>query len=432
MTRPSKRTFRFTAQAIKGLPLPDREQGQLDYFDATSGYQGFGIRISYGGRRTWFCMYRHKGLRRRYNLGTHPLMTLSVARDEATKILRAASLGHDPASEKRGDLKAPTFKELAAEYVERQARPHKRSWKRDQAAIDNYFNPRFGSRKAAEITRGQVKSFLDGIAKEKPVQANRLLEIIRRVYSWSIEADLVSSNPCAGIQRPGRERKSERWLPAGEVRAVWTATDTLAPKMRDYFRLMLLLGQRPGEVRTMHHDDIRLDESWWIIPGAEPAGFEGSARRTKNGLAHAVPLPPMALEAVRRRLTEVDEHGWLFPRRGGGAPMGATAVKKGCTRLIQAADRAIKAESGDDDATIAAFTPHALRATVATHLDMEPLAVRRQTISKLLNHADASITAQYARHGFDVEKRRALEAWERRLWQIVETSAVDNVVNISG
>jgi hypothetical protein len=41
-------------------------------------------------------------------------------------------------------------------------------------------------------------------------------------------------------------------------------------------------------------------------------------------------------------------------------------------------------------------------------------------VSKILNHAEAGITAVYDRHSYDQDKAEALTKWERRLLEIIE------------
>ncbi len=47
------------------------------------------------------------------------------------------------------------------------------------------------------------------------------------------------------------------------------------------------------------------------------------------------------------------------------------------------------------------------------------MGVPKDTIAKLLNHAEGGVTGSYIRHSFDDEKQRALERWERRLDDII-------------
>ena len=50
---------------------------------------------------------------------------------------------------------------------------------------------------------------------------------------------------------------------------------------------------------------------------------------------------------------------------------------------------------------------------------MTALGVSRLVVSKILNHTERGVTQVYDRHGYDLEKRQALEAWADRLRTIV-------------
>lgn len=47
-------------------------------------------------------------------------------------------------------------------------------------------------------------------------------------------------------------------------------------------RLILVTGQRPGEVREMRWEEV--DGAWWTIP----------VEKTKNGITHRAPLTSLA------------------------------------------------------------------------------------------------------------------------------------------
>ena len=53
------------------------------------------------------------------------------------------------------------------------------------------------------------------------------------------------------------------------------------------------------------------------------------------------------------------------------------------------------------------FRPHDLRRTAASQI--ASLGFDRLAISKILNHVETGDTAAYDRHGYDNEKRQALE-----------------------
>jgi integrase len=60
---------------------------------------------------------------------------------------------------------------------------------------------------------------------------------------------------------------------------------------------------------------------------------------------------------------------------------------------------------------------HDFRRTAASL--MTGMGISRLTVKKILNHAERDVTAIYDRHSYDPEKRKALEAWGRRLEEIV-------------
>ncbi len=63
------------------------------------------------------------------------------------------------------------------------------------------------------------------------------------------------------------------------------------------------------------------------------------------------------------------------------------------------------------------WTPHDLRRTAASGLARA--GVSRTVIGKVLNHAEPGVTAVYDRHGYDAEKRAALDAWGEKIGQIL-------------
>ena len=119
----------FTAQWVANTPGP--ELGRIEYFDAKT--TGLGLRVSAGGRKTWFVMYRAKGdpRKHRLTLDGYPALSLADVRQLAQEALLAASRGQDPAQAKQELKQAATFANLAAEYLEKHAKRKKRSWQED-------------------------------------------------------------------------------------------------------------------------------------------------------------------------------------------------------------------------------------------------------------------------------------------------------------
>ncbi|HEV2189181.1 MAG TPA: tyrosine-type recombinase/integrase [Stellaceae bacterium] len=378
--------IKMTVRGIDAIRPP--ESGQVDYWDMDN--PGFGLRVSYGGRKAWVAMYRHGNVKRRLTLGTYPALSLAEAREKAAAVHHAVQYeGTDPATAKKGEREAETFAELAADYIERHAKRNKRSWRKDILILEKDCLPRFGRRKAKDITRRDIIGMLDDIvARGAPIQANRTLEIVRKLFNWAVARDILTATPCYRVAKPSSENRSDRVLNEEEIRAIWQALTAEPPLTAATFKLRLLTAQRGAEVLAMRWDQI--SNGWWTIPGEV----------AKNGLAHRVPLsePVLALLDAIRPLGSGSE--WVFPGADGEGHR--VAVHKAHTRVRRCCG--------------ISFVPHDLRRTAASY--MTGMGISRLAVAKILNHVEAGITAVYDRHSYDAEKRAALDAWARRVEEI--------------
>jgi integrase len=386
----------FTARWVAAVK--PSAAGQVDYFDVKP--PNLGLRVSSSGRKTWFIMYRSKGRLRRLTLGTYPALSMADARGQATAARHAVAEGEDPALQKYDARQAPRVADLAAQYLEMYAKVHKKSWREDARLLHHEVLPNWGHRKAFDIARRDVLSLLDRIVERgAPIQANRVLALVRKLYNWAISRDLLEHNPCLQVKPPGKEHQRDRVLNDDEIRLVWHAAEQLDPLTAAQLRLRLLTAQRGGEVRTMRWEHIDLASGWWTIPG----------RIAKNGLTHRVPLSPPAQDILRTLQTTARPEPWVFPsHRRPGQPV--IDIRKAIHRVCLL--------SG------VTFTPHDLRRTAASH--MTSLGVARLVVGKILNHAEPGVTKVYDRHGYDAEKRQALNAWGERVMELV--TATDHKV----
>jgi Arm DNA-binding domain/Phage integrase central domain len=173
---------------------------------------GFGIRVTPNGSKSWVFVYHHAGRSRRMTLGTYPAMTVAHAHLAHGQALTDLDQGIDPGAaivrQRRVDRAAPTLGDLATEYLERWAKPRKRSWKEDERILERDVLPLWRWNKGKEITRSDVIALLDRIVdRGSPIAANRTLAVVRRMFNFALSRDLVPANPCAQVKPPG-ERES--------------------------------------------------------------------------------------------------------------------------------------------------------------------------------------------------------------------------------
>jgi integrase len=404
-------------------PLTDRAVASLkprakryQVFDGTC--PGLSIRVFPSGGKSWVWQYREHvatdsgyepGRRTRFwTLGNYPAVTLREARtitDRARSRLKAN--GIDPAVGKREARHAQSFGELAADYIQRHARPRKKSWKEDQRMLRVDVLPGWSARHVKAITRRDVYDLLDRIVDRGTlVTANRVSALVSTVLEHGKNKGWLDSNPAARIPKQ-KEKTRNRVLTDEELTGFWRVLDAIRtgtqPTPLIYqnvargLQFMLRTGQRGGEIFTMEWSEVDEASGWWTIP----------VEHAKNGEEHRVPLTKAALQLiVEARRDGSGPNGWVFAGPQGGS-LKVKAAK--AISLLR------KAGLLTDDPTMVRYWRHDVRRTVST--GMESIGVAFSTISKVMNHVDAGprATRIYARHDYDPEKRQALETWGRHL-----------------
>lgn len=437
---------RFTARFVETVTTAAARE---DYSDTL--VRGLQLRVTAQGSKSWALRYTRKsdGRRRRVTLGPVVALGLEEARDLAKDHLASISRGADPAAGVSDRREAPTFEELAADWIERHGTPNKspRALRDDRSMLDRHVLPEIGTMKAQEITKRDLIRLFDkvkatpdsrGSAAAKPRKLthrpNRVFELVRAILRWAVGRDVLKVDPSYGMAPPiKKERPRERALTPDEIQTLWEALDR-APTARRHagkgvprgtkivgeadlpmtratalaMKLALVTGQRIGEVAGMAEAELDTNDTApiWTVPG----------ERSKNGQPNRVPLSKLALRLIGEARGLAGGADWLFPSASGKGPIDPHAP----TKALERARAAIG---------IAAFRVHDLRRTAATQ--MGEMGVSPHTISLVLNHISArrgTITgAVYVQYSYDREKREALDAWGARLESIISGTAGGNI-----
>src|SRR5262249_18362723 len=160
------------------------------------------------------------------------------ARQQAMTARHVVAQGEDPAAQKQGIRGAPTMTDIATLYLEGYAKAQKKSWRGDARLLAKEGLPQWGHRAAYGIRRAGVLALLDQLVERgAPIQANRILALVRKVFNWAISRELLEASPCLQVEAPSKEHQRDRVLSEDEIRAVWFACDQLRPMQATYFRL---------------------------------------------------------------------------------------------------------------------------------------------------------------------------------------------------
>ena len=367
---------------------------------------GLALRVQPSGSRSWYCVYSYRGRPRWLRLGDAGAIGLSDARMLAAEAMLAVARGKDPAADKRAERGAGTFADVAARYLEQHAKRHNKSWQQADKLIRRHALPRWGKLQAATITRADVKAMMANI--EAPIVANQTLAAVSAIFSWALKEEILPANPCKLVERNATNSR-ERVLSETEVPAMWSAFGEAGLIVGSALKLILLLGQRPGEVAHMRHEHIK--DGWWEMPGdpVPSVGWPG----TKNGAAHRVWIPNPALSVIAEVAEEGARAGFVLAGPRGGPVRGLDAAMRTICRELQ----------------IERATPHDLRRTHGTTI--AALGFGRDAMNRIQNHKEGGIGSIYDRHGYAEENKRIMEAVAQRLVSLAEGGTADsNIVQI--
>lgn len=386
----------FTARFCETVKV----EARTDFQD--EGVRGLVLRVSKKGTRTWCLVYVRDSddSKQRVKIGRFPAMTLENARAEALRLLAGMTNGADPSQKKRDRRAELTVLDLGSLFIEKHGKRFKRSWPEDERILAVEVLPVIGEMRLSHVKRRHILDIIEAKAEAGHIaQSTRILATVRKMFAWAVDNDYLAVSPSAGIKPRGKAVRRDRVLANDEILQIWNALPgaSLSWQTVDILKLMLLTGQRSGEICGIRRGEVDVELAIWALP----------AVRTKNARAHIVPLSAMALEIVSRALQMAGEaaDAPLFSRIG--EPIESNAISQAVRKKLQI--------------TRQAWTPHDVRRTVAT--GMAGQGVAPHIVESVLNHISGfrtGVAGVYNRHLYENEKRRALDIWAEHLDAIVE------------
>jgi len=388
--------------------------------------KGFALRVNANGSRAFVLRYNHHGKDRLLTIGEWPTWSLAAARSQAGVYRQDIDRGVDILEQRRSERAEPTVSDVCDRFLRAKRAGGMKSVDDLDALFRLYLLPSLGQKRIASVRRRDVIALVEDVAERAPRQASMLLAYIKQLVAWAEDREIIEANPVATLRAEKvspalAHRSRSRVLDADEIRDFWSNAETAGLHRLSALalKMMLLTGQRPGEIAGMRWSEIQ--GRMWTIP----------AKRRKTTQAHTVPLTDTAMELLDTAREETERlqkrrkdepAGFVFEARPGRSVTTA-ALSRAVIRYGDAL--------GNKDTDEGRWRPHDLRRTCRTGLAAAGVS---ETVAELvIGHARQGVAAVYDQHRYEREKRLALEQWERRLLRIASGEPVedDNVVSIT-
>lgn len=370
---------------------------------------GMTIRVSPKGKITFQYCYRFEDKRQRIKYGSFPQLSLADARKAHAKAKSLKEQNINPVLKKQADSiaskEAETVNQLIDEWMTRYATKQRKRPEIPEQVFNADVKPIIGTQKVKDIARRHIIKLLDRILdRGSPVQANKTLSLLKQLFSYAVSRGMIEQSPITEVKKKdvgGNPKPRERCLTDEEIRTFWHRLEQ-APLNHIVIiatKILLVTGQRRGEISKAQWADINFETKKWFIP----------KENSKNGKEHTVPLSPLAI-TLFERLQKLRKNDWVMHSPRHLENRGLHMTDKAITRAMARNQEFIGIEK---------WTPHDLRRTCATKL--AELGTPPHVVEKILNHTLEGVLAVYNRFDYMPERVEALNSWSRRLLELTKT-----------
>lgn len=361
------------------------------------------------GTNSYIYQYRLGGrssISRRFTIGRHRApWTAQSARNKALDLAKQVAKGKDPLERRRErrrkqvELRFDRYVELfTEEYLKRRWK----DWSRIRSMLVHYAVPTIGTKRISDVRRSDLTAIYRRL-ENRPSVARAMHATLRKMFKWAMSRDDLKHSPVQGADAPPPPKPRNRYLSTEELRCAWKTSFQLAGQYGPAFRLMILTGQRRGEVIRLDWSELRREGSRWDLP----------AERSKNGRGHLIPLSKQAIALLDAVACVKDwpSHGLVFLSSYGTRLSAFSKVKEKWDAMIFR-----KMRSAEEGAILAPWRIHDIRRTVAT--GMQALQIRTEIIESVLNYLSGTksgIVGVYQCYPYQEEKRQAMKRWGRHI-----------------
>lgn len=425
-------TLKITKRAVDALKAAPA--GDVLYWDASpEGPQGFGIRVTPKGAKSFIFQYRLKGFpARRVTIGRYGKVTVEQARKVAQDHSYSVAKNTDPLEAQR--KKARDARTLGFEdYLDRFVKAYLKvewedSWEEAEKRLRNHALPKLKGKAMPEITSTDIGDVIDAVRGQKALARN-LYVLLKLLFDFAAapERKDIDRSPMTGMKAPPNPKARKRVLSPDEIVAIWKASYELNNPFGPFVRMLFATLQRRTEVADLPWKELAEEGRRWLIDGD----------RVKNDDDHLVPLNDLAMAEMAGRGWK--RRGLVFSTTGETGVSGFSRMKKKLdtetVKILQklADDRAKALGEKSHPVSVERWTLHDIRRSGTTAL--QALGFPVEVTEAVINHRSGEVSGirkVYNLWAYEPEKRAALDAWGAYLDRLIKgADAAPNVVALA-
>ncbi len=401
---------KFTHNKILGL-LPKEKRYLVNEGN------GFCLRISPQGTKTWFYRYKFNGKEKWLTIGHFPSMGVAEARKRFNEYWEMRSSGQDPEqiALEQQIQKTNTVQTLITEWYKHYILKHRKQPQQIKQQIDADIIPLLGKLELNKLQTRDITRALDTIVKRgAPMHANKVLSTLKQVFNYALNRGELVANPAASLRARdvgGVEKPKERYLTLDELKTLWLFLESdqhgLSLSITQAIKIIILTGVRTAEIRLATWSEFDFDQSLWIIPPAH----------TKTAMPMKIHLTSQ-VKSILQVLQQASSSEYVLTANDLCSCLSEKAISKAISRI-------------QERVGIPYWTAHDLRRTFATQLG-EALHVDPVVIEKCLGHKMPKIMATYNKNEMLPQRKDALNSWGEFVENLLSMSILPGLSSPKG
>jgi len=227
-------------------------------------------------KQCWFATITDGGRQQQIRLlkAPHNKDGRKLAEDKLIEELAARKMPHDDGE----GVKTPawaTVEHVLKAFLKHSHEEHSSETADWHERLLRRFRAMYGNLRYTRLRKKHVKAWLQK-SGYNPTSQNKALGVLKRVFNWAVEEELIPRSPVAHLRKP-KPVTRDRTLTQVERHLILSSIKGAA--FRQYVQALTLTGCRPGEAARVTAANVNFTLGCWELPEHKTAKKTGKPRR---------------------------------------------------------------------------------------------------------------------------------------------------------